>query len=581
MTLPQALSVIPDELPAGPTANGNRHQVVVVGLNFTSSTECEIDGVMTPTRWLASNLLECEIPVNGRAGEQMSVLLRERGAYYSRSSALVIRFKSQAYVYRVEPPKVLAGRVATLVKVYVAEMDEIATTRSMMHGYYCKFGSKAVKAQAVLDVADIEEDRRAAHSSVKLPPVSRREIHCRSPLSYTPQVVQVEIMGPSGSTSSFESVNSTFEYLGRPSFESISRSVAPISPSADPFTLTVSGSLFEASFDYKCIFDLLSFKNQSVETFAWRTNDETISCQFPHMNDLIHEKLVNGGSIFTDVSVRAEWSTHGLGLSAASERIALETTGRVLLYLAPTITNVWPNWGTTAGGTPVYIEGVGLDLGLAQEILCDFGGPIVTARVITPSTLVMCVSPENPEGLSLLTISVDNVEYFGAANETDVYFSYVSEAVFSASVESVEPSPVGADNIVLVTISGTGFLETPALTDGYPLCRFTFTAPALSRVTSGTIIDSTQISCPSPHAASKYIADCNDGTGEDCLFDNLEAVTSISYNGVEFWPGADSGSSTTLSLEQRPAVVAIVPPYGFADTSISLTVYGSRLDGAS
>lgn len=34
-------------------------------------------------------------------------------------------------------------------------------------------------------------------------------------------------------------------------------------------------------------------------------------------------------------------------------------------------------------------------------------------------------------------------------------------------------------------------------------------------------------------------------------------------------------------LEQRPAISAIVPPFGFADTSISLTIYGSRLDGAS
>ena len=100
--------------------------MVVVGLNFTSSTECVIDGLLTPTRWLASNLLECEIPANGRAGGQILLRLRERGLYYSRSDAISIQFATQAYVYRVEPPRILAGRVATLVKVYIADIGALA-----------------------------------------------------------------------------------------------------------------------------------------------------------------------------------------------------------------------------------------------------------------------------------------------------------------------------------------------------------------------------------------------------------------------------------------------------------------------
>lgn len=279
--------------------------------------------------------------------------------------------------------------------------------------------------------------------------------------------------------------------------------------------------------------------------------------------------------------MEAEWPTPGLGLAAASERVALATVGRVLLYHSPSVASIWPNWGSTAGGSPVYVAGTGLNLGLAQQILCKFGDEIVIARVLTPSTLLRCTSPGNPEGLALFSISVDNVEYFGGENQTDLYFSYVSEPVFSATTESVAPSPVGADNTVTLTIGATGFLTTPTLVDGYPLCRFTFSGPALSRVTSGTILNSTHIECPSPPAAPKYIADCADGSGEQCLSDNVEAVASISYNGVEFWPATSSPALTTLILEQRPAIVAIEPAFGFADTPIGLTLYGSRFEGAS
>ena len=125
LELPQAFSVIPNQLPAGPNPHGNRHQVVVVGRNYTSSTECVIDGILTPTRWLASNLIECEIPANGRAGGHSLVRIRERGRYFSRSPAIRIDFTSQAYVYRVEPPRILSGRVATLIKVYIADMGGI------------------------------------------------------------------------------------------------------------------------------------------------------------------------------------------------------------------------------------------------------------------------------------------------------------------------------------------------------------------------------------------------------------------------------------------------------------------------
>ena len=61
----------------------------------------------------------------------------------------------------------------------------------------------------------------------------------------------------------------------------------------------------------------------------------------------------------------------------------------------------------------------------------------------------------------------------------------------------------------------------------------------------------------------------------------MEAKTSISYNGVEFWPASSSVALTSLIFEQRPAIVKIKPSFGFAETPLGLTLYGSRFDGAA
>lgn len=138
-----------------------------------------------------------------------------------------------------------------------------------------------------MDVLDAEEDLRAAHGQVRLPTVSRREVHCRSPLVATPQVVQVEIVDPSGRTFSHGSLNSSFEFLPRPSFTSISRYVAPVGPGASHLSLTASGSQFDERYAYKCIFALLSFKNQTLQTFGQRVDTESLTCPLPSATDLL------------------------------------------------------------------------------------------------------------------------------------------------------------------------------------------------------------------------------------------------------------------------------------------------------
>jgi hypothetical protein len=157
------------------------------------------------------------VPLPGRAGEQVVVQLRERGLYTSRGDGLEIRFTAQPYVYRVEPSRVLISRFTTLVKVFVADTERLATQTSSQ-GYFCKFGSRAVRAHAVRVVTDLSEDRLAPHGLAQLPTVVRREVLCHSPLESTAQTVPVEVLIPGGGTFSTNSLNATLTYVARPFF---------------------------------------------------------------------------------------------------------------------------------------------------------------------------------------------------------------------------------------------------------------------------------------------------------------------------------------------------------------------------
>ena len=169
------------------------------------------------------------------------------------------------------------------------------------------------------------------------------------------------------------------------------------------------------------------------ETFAWPVDSETLSCPVPYLEESLLNKLSSSGRLFVEVGVRVEWPSSGLGLTTSTEKATLETVGRILLYQAPSIASIWPTFGTSSGGTPVYIRGHGLDLGLAQNIKCRFGDITVDARVITPTTLLKCISPATSEGEVAVKVSVDSREYF-SANQTDIIFTYISDPDTSSNV---------------------------------------------------------------------------------------------------------------------------------------------------
>ena len=162
LELPQAHAVLPDHLRAGPLIPGvSKHLVVVVGRNFTSQTTCAVDGAAAPTRWLASNLIECEVAVTATAGAQVRVSLLERGLYFSRGDGLKITFTAPSYVLRVDPPQALLQQVSALVEVHIADPEKPEVGAPARAGYFCKFGDRAVRAQAVGPVLPLSSQEAA------------------------------------------------------------------------------------------------------------------------------------------------------------------------------------------------------------------------------------------------------------------------------------------------------------------------------------------------------------------------------------------------------------------------------------
>ena len=333
--------------------------------------------------------------------------------------------------------------------------------------------------------------------------------------------MQVEALTPAGGTYSAGSARASFQFVARPLVSSVLPAVAPLLPAGSEIHLEVAGAGFSEVFAYTCNFTRPASLNESWVTSAARVSEAALSCPLPAASAELLSKLRQRGPFFFDVTVRADWPTEATGETSGSESTSRIGVGRVLAYQPPTIAAIWPDHGSTAGGTPVYLRGENFNLGLATRMLCRFAGDkIVPARVISPSTMLRCETPaqetEAAEAVAV-EVSVDGLEYFGAEAGSPTY-TYTPPPAFDPAVESIMPYKIGIDVPLSLTILGAGFPEADLLAPGFPLCRFSFTQPSVWRLTHGAVLDSGTVSCPSPP-----------GSPESSV------VLDLSFNGNEFF----------------------------------------------
>jgi hypothetical protein len=119
----------------------------------------------------------------------------------------------------------------------------------------------------------------------------------------------------------------------------------------------------------------------------------------------------------------------------------------------PSIADVSPNTGPTAGGTSVEITGSGF----TGTEKVSFGSVLATNVVVVSDNEVTATSPA---GTNTVDVVVENA--LGSSTKTSAdKFTYAAPA--APTITSVSPSNQGGGTPVLTTITGTGFSGATAL----------------------------------------------------------------------------------------------------------------------
>ncbi|OAI42772.1 hypothetical protein AYO38_02925 [bacterium SCGC AG-212-C10] len=201
----------------------------------------------------------------------------------------------------------------------------------------------------------------------------------------------------------------------------------------------------------------------------------------------------------------------------------------------PTITSLTPSQGPTTGGTQVTITGSGF-LGATYVL---FGAATVAFNAVS-DTQITAISPPGSNGS--VNVTVGNALGQSAASAGSV-FTYGSP-VGIPTISSVSPNSGPTAGGTLVTITGTGFTGTTAVTFGANVATF-------------TVLNQNQISATSP-AGGPGTVDVRVTNG----FGTSQTVV------------ADQFTYGTL-----PAIFSVVPNNGPTTGGTTVTINGASFTG--
>ncbi|CAM9134190.1 unnamed protein product, partial [Discosporangium mesarthrocarpum] len=134
----------------------------------------------------------------------------------------------------------------------------------------------------------------------------------------------------------------------------------------------------------------------------------------------------------------------------------------VFLYLpTPEVTRISPSSGPLAGGTAVTVSGKNFN-DVGERVMCKFGDKLVYATPVSQGE-VLCQSPPHVEGKVMLGVSTDGGRGFSSHGDEGPMYTYLP----SLHVSSVFPSVAPVSGTTVVSVFGSGFVNSPSLA-----CRF-------------------------------------------------------------------------------------------------------------
>jgi hypothetical protein len=218
-------------------------------------------------------------------------------------------------------------------------------------------------------------------------------------------------------------------------------------------------------------------------------------------------------------------------------------------YLAPpTVTNVSPNSGSTAGGTAVTITGANFAAGATAT----FGGTAATNVVVVNSTTITATTPAGIAGAVTVTVANSN----GLSGSLANGFTYVTPP----TVTNVSPNGGSTLGGTAVTITGTNFAAGAAATFGG------------TAATNVVVVNSTTMTATTPaHAAGPVTVTVTVNGQSGSLTNGFTYVTPPTVTSVAPNNGPVAGGTAVTITGTNFAAGATVTFGGTAATNVVVT----------
>jgi hypothetical protein len=269
--------------------------------------------------------------------------------------------------------------------------------------------------------------------------------------------------------------------------------LAPLSsPNGGGTLITVSGSGFDASLDYKCRLSLTSDAGINVVASGTVLQPETILCESP--------QWVYGTAANCSIAIE---QVDGNGNIQTLPKI----TGRdfTFRYVAGSASVVQPIKGLASGGHNITVIGVGFHAYQSQYSshlarysanFSQYGYSAVSKCTPVTAEVLTCFIPYWGHGEMTVVLTI----YQGSTLVPTLH-DIPFEFTFSAAWHTISPSLGPVETAMTITVLGAGFssmsimscLWTPVFTDGSVMS------------TPITVVSDTKLSCSTPSAAIAHV----------------------------------------------------------------------------
>lgn len=221
-------------------------------------------------------------------------------------------------------------------------------------------------------------------------------------------------------------------------------------------------------------------------------------------------------------------------------------------FKTPTVTAVLPTSAPVNGGSVLAVSGQ--DFPAEGDISCIFGSDAHAAQAIWVSASVLeCVAPAHPPGFTLISAKFNGVD---VATSTAI-LEYVEEL----SVSYISPEYSAASSGAIITIHGTGFINSSLLSMRWHLSPEVKQSRKVWHTIDLHFVNNSAATFQAPRVAM------------DIEEDNAVLVLEVSNNALDF---TSVSTGVNLTIAGVPRVSECFPRYGssLGGTRVSLVGRG-------